>query len=111
MKPRQSDIEGQSARMGTAAAADICLLFVNSNDSPQTTALRQTAREYHWLTLDVDLVHTENGPWMGAAMPGSANGCGIFAGAETRGYFARSDAEGVYLSATLDQLLSANGVR
>jgi nicotinamidase-related amidase len=111
MKPRQSDIEGQSARMGTAAAADICLLFVNCNDGPQTAALRQTAREYHWLMLDVDLIHTENGPWMGAAMPGSANGCGIFAGAETRGYFARSDAEGVYLSATLDQLLCANGVR
>jgi nicotinamidase-related amidase len=110
MKPRQPDIERQSARTGIAVAADICLLLVNCNDSPQATALRQTARQYHWLMLDVDLIPTENGPWTGAAMPGSANGCGIFAGAETRGYFARSDAEGVYLSATLDQLLCANGV-
>jgi nicotinamidase-related amidase len=112
MKPKQSDIEDQSVRMGVAAAADVCLLFTNyAKENPQATALRQMARQRHWLVLDVDLVHAENGPWMGAAMPGSANGCGIFAGAEPRAFFARSDTEGVYLSATLDQLLCANGVR
>ena len=44
-------------------------------------------------------------------MPGSANGCGIFAEAEAGEFRARSDTEGIYLAATLDQLLCANGVR
>jgi nicotinamidase-related amidase len=59
----------------------------------------------------VDLICAEYGPWLGDAMPGSPNGCGIFAGKEAKEFFARCDAEGVYLNATLDQLLRANGVR
>jgi nicotinamidase-related amidase len=61
--------------------------------------------------MDVELIHAERGPWIGAAMPGSPNGCGIFAGAEANEFFSRCDDDGIYLSATLEQLLSANGVR
>ena len=98
--------------MSVLAAADACLLFVSGTEtSPRAATLRQAARLRHWLVLDVDLIHAENGPWMGAAMPGAARGCGIFAGTEAREFVARSDAEGIYLSATLDQLLCAVGVR
>jgi hypothetical protein len=61
--------------------------------------------------FEVNLIHAEHGPWFGGAMPGSTNGCGIFAGGEAKEFFVRCDAEGIYLAATLDQLLSANGVR
>src|SRR5580692_9951239 len=98
--------------MSVLSAADICLLFVGgAGKSSQTSHLRQTARLRHWLVVDVELVKAEDGPWMGAAMPGSPRGCGIFAGAETREFVAQCDAGAVYLSATLDHLLSANGVR
>jgi nicotinamidase-related amidase len=91
---------------------NICLLFVGcAEDNSQATALRQAARLRHWLVLDVELIEAKDGPWIGAAMPGSPRGCGIFAKAEPTEFFARSDADGIYLSATLDQLLSANGVR
>jgi nicotinamidase-related amidase len=111
MNSEHSDIDDRLARINSLAAAHACLLLVGANKSPQTVALRQTARLRQWLVLDVDLIHAENGPWMGAAMPGSTNGCGIFAAAEAREFLARSDTEGIYLSATLDQLLCANGVR
>lgn len=93
------------------AAADVCLLVVNGAGEGAQAALRQTARQCRWLVLDVALIDAEDGPWMGAAMPGAPNGCGIVAGAEPGAYVARSDAKGVYLSATLDQLLRANRIR
>jgi nicotinamidase-related amidase len=98
--------------MDVLTAAEACLLFVGGAEkSSQTAALRRTASLRHWLTLNVDLIHAEHGPWLGDAMPGSPNGCGIFPGKETGEFFARCDAEGIYLAATLDHLLSANGVR
>lgn len=97
--------------MSDQTATGTCLLFVGSGGKSAQAGLRQKANLRHWLTLDVELLETENGPWMGAAMPGSPNGCGIFARAEGGEFFARSNSEGVYLSATLDQLLSANRIR
>jgi nicotinamidase-related amidase len=98
--------------MDVLTAAEVCLVFVGGAEkSSQTAALRQTASLPRWLTLNVDLICAEYGPWLGDAMPGSPNGCGIFAGKEAKEFFARCDAEGVYLNATLDQLLRANGVR
>jgi nicotinamidase-related amidase len=94
------------------APANICLLFVaNSPRNPEAEDLRTVALSHQWLILDVELIEAEHGPWIGAAMPGSANGCGLFAGTETRSYRARTDMNGVYLSATADALLSSNGVR
>jgi nicotinamidase-related amidase len=110
MNSEHCDIEECSARFNSLAENDACLLFVNA-DEQQTVAMRRAARLRHWLVLDVNLIDAENGPWMGAAMPGSPNGCGIFAEAEPREFRARSDAEGIYLAATLDQLLCANGIR
>ena len=112
MNSKHSDVEDRSARMSGLAAADACLLFVGGAEkSPHAAALRRTAQLRRRLVLDVTLIHAEDGPWMGTAMPGAASGCGIFAGAEPREYFARSDDDGIYLSATLDQLLCATGVR
>jgi nicotinamidase-related amidase len=111
MNSKHSGIEDRSARMSVLPAVDICLLFVGGvAKSSQATALRQTARLRHWLVLDVELIDAEDGPWIGAAMPGSPNGCGIFEGAEPKEFFARCDAGGVYLSVTLDHLLSANAI-
>lgn len=111
MNSKHSGIEDRSARMSVLPAADICLLFVgDAAKSSQAKALRQAARLRHWLVLDVELIDAEDGPWIGAAMPGSSNGCGIFAGAGSKEFFARSDAGGIYLSVTLDHLLSANGI-
>lgn len=111
MNSKRSGISERSARMSDQTATGTCLLFVGSGGKSAQAGLRQKANLRHWLTLDVELLETENGPWMGAAMPGSPNGCGIFARAEGGEFFARSDSEGVYLSATLDQLLSANRIR
>jgi len=95
--------------MSVPAAVESCVLFVGG--SSRSAALRRTASLRHWLVMDVELVHWERGPWIGAAMPGSPSGCGIFAGAEANEFFSRCDDDGVYLSATLEQLLNANGVR
>jgi nicotinamidase-related amidase len=111
MNAEHSDIEDRSTRINLAAETHACLLFIDADKSPRTVALRQASRPRQWLVLDVDLINAENGPWMGDAMPGSASGCGISAGAEDGEFRARSDAEGIYLSATLDQLLCANGIR
>src|SRR5258708_14196962 len=112
MSSKHSGNEGRSARTDVLAAADICLLIVGGAEkNSQTAALRQTARLRHWLVLDVELIDAGDGPWMGAAMPGSPIGCGIFAGTDSKEFFARCDAQCIYLSATLDQLLSANGIR
>ena len=111
MNSEHSDIEERSARFNSLAEAQACLLFVNADNNPQALVARQAARSGHHLVLDVNLIDAEDGPWIGEAMPGSANGCGIFAGDEPGEYRARSDAEGIYLAATLDQLLSANGIR
>src|ERR1700754_3238631 len=108
MNSEHSDIEERSARFNHLAEARACLLFVNAGKTPTALGARQAARPSHHLVLDVDLIDAEDGPWMGAAMPGSANGCGIFAGDEPGEYRARSDDKGIYLAATLDQLLSAN---
>jgi nicotinamidase-related amidase len=98
--------------MNVSAAADICLLLVDDAEKGARSAvLRHAARLRNWLVLDVELIHAEDGPWKGAATPGSPKGCGIFAGAEPREYFARCDSMGIYLSATLDQLLVANAIR
>jgi hypothetical protein len=88
-----------------------CLLFAGCEEKGAQTGLRQKGRIRHWLMLDVKLIEAKNGPWVGAAMPGSPNGCGIFAAAESREFLARCDADCIYLSATLDQLLRANGIR
>jgi nicotinamidase-related amidase len=112
MNSKHFGIENRSAHMNVLTAAEVCLVLVGGAEgSSQTAALRQTASLRHWITLNVDLIAAEHGPWRGDAMPGSPNGCGIFAGKEGKEFFARSDAEGIYLAATLDQLLSANGVR
>lgn len=111
MNSERSRISKRSARMSDLTVTGICLLFVGAAGRSAQTGLRQKASLRHWLTLDVEFIEAENGPWMGAAMPGSPNGCGIFARAEGREFFARSDPEGVYLSATLDQLLNANRIR
>ena len=111
MNSKHSGIEDRSARMNVLTAAEVCLLFVgDAEKNSQTAALRHTARLRNWLVLNVNLIHAEHGPWFGGAMPGSTNGCGIFAGGEAKEFFVRCDAEGIYLAATLDQLLSANGV-
>lgn len=111
MGSKHSSNEDRSARTDVRAAAGICLLIVgDATKNTHAAAFMQTARLRDWLTLDVELIDAEDGPWMGAAMPGSPIGCGIFARAETGGFFARCDARCIYLSATLDQLLSANGI-
>jgi nicotinamidase-related amidase len=92
-------------------ATGTCLLFVGCDEQGAQNGLRQNGRVRNWLMLDVELIEAENGPWVGAAMPGSPNGCGIFAGAESREFRARCDTNCIYLSATLDQLLSANRIR
>jgi nicotinamidase-related amidase len=97
--------------MSDLAMTGTCLLFVSCADKSVQTSLMLKGRTRHWLMLDVELIDAQDGPWMGAAMPGSPTGCGIFARAEDREFFARSDSEAVYLSATLDQLLNANRIR
>jgi len=99
----------QSTPLARMGAAEICLLAVG--DDQQTSVLKKVALERQWLTIDVDLIIAEEGPWKGHAMPGSPEGCGIFACADSRTYTARADDKGIYLSATLDQLLQAHGVR
>jgi nicotinamidase-related amidase len=85
-------------------------LLVGGVEESLRTALKHTARHHQWLVLDVELIQAKHGPWIGDAMPGAPKGCGIFAGSEAREFSARCDCEAIYLSATLDQLLSASRV-
>jgi nicotinamidase-related amidase len=112
MGSKHFGIEDRSNCMNVSVAADICLLLVDDAEKgPQSAALRHTAHLRNWLILDVELIHAEDGPWKGAAMPGSSKGCGIFAGVGPKEYFARCDTRGIYLSVTLDQVLVANAIR
>src|SRR5579863_5053159 len=112
MNSKHSSIEDRSERTSVLAAADTCLLLIDDVASgPQSDSLRQAARQRNWLVVDVQFIDAKDGPWKGAAMPGAPNGCGIFAGEGARDFLVRCDAEGIYLSATLDHFLTANRVR
>ena len=103
-----ASVENRLPGRRLAASTGVCLLFLAEDE--HAVALHREAQRHEWLVVNVELINAERGPWMGSAMPGSKEGCGIFAGKDVRTYSARSDADGIYLSATLDSLLSANGI-
>ncbi len=92
------------------SAAATALMVVDGGSGEAAQILLDGALRANMLVIDVELLAAEAAPWLGAAMPGGAQGCALGPGVAPNRVRVRTDRGAVFLASNIDLILRSNGI-
>jgi nicotinamidase-related amidase len=92
------------------SAATTALLVVDGGSGDAAHILVDAALRANMLVIDVELLAADKAPWVGAGVPGVADGCFLGPGAAANRVRVRTDCGAVFLASNIDLILRSNAI-